>query len=232
MSSQGSDAPKAFWEDRYAGSERVWSGRVNQTLAEIVESLPVGRSLDLGCGEGGDVLWLAQRGWDATGMDLSETAIARATRAAAEHGLVSASFVAADLVDWSRDPGRIEFDLITASFFQSPVALPREQILRAAAHSVAPGGHLVLVAHAAPPSWAAHEHGGAGGHRPGRGHGPQDFPTPESELAALDLDPARWDVLAADVRERAATAPDGSPATLLDSVVVARRRDATQQPLA
>ena len=227
MSAQGSETPKAFWEERYSGSERVWSGRVNATLAAIVESLPVGRSLDLGCGEGGDVLWLAQRGWDATGVDLSETAIARATRTAAAHGLGSASFVAADLADWAQGSKSVEYDLITASFFQSPVALPRAQILRAAAHRVAPGGHLVLVAHAAPPSWAAHEHGGAGG----RGHGPQDFPLPESELAALALDPARWEVLAADVRERVTTAPSGSPATLLDSVVVARRREATPEPL-
>lgn len=99
---------------------------------------------------------------------------------------------------------------VTASFFQSPVELPRDRILRAAATRVATGGHLVLVSHAAAPSWAP-------------GHG-GDFPSPASELAMLDPAPDDWDTVTAEVRTRAITAPDGEPATLDDTVVVLRRR--------
>ncbi len=203
--------PAVFWERRYTGSGPVWSGRVNRTLADAAGSWEPGRSLDLGCGEGGDVLWLAERGWRATGIDLSETAIARAREAAAVRDGIDARFVAADLGEWIEDPRSVAdepFDLVTASFLQSPVELPRERILRAAAGRVAPGGRLVVISHAAPPSWA-------------EGH-PGPFPSPESELATLDLDPGQWTVTA-EVRTREATDPDGAPGTLDDTIVVAQR---------
>ncbi|MBL3699098.1 bifunctional NAD(P)/FAD-dependent oxidoreductase/class I SAM-dependent methyltransferase [Leucobacter luti] len=209
--------PAAFWEDHYAGTEPVWSGRVNAALAAAVGAAAPGRSLDLGCGEGGDVLWLAERGWAASGIDLAPSAIDRARSEAAARGL-DATFVAADLAAWAADPAAVDgggeagFDLVTASFLQSPVELPRERILRAAAARVAPGGRLVVIAHAAAPSWVA-----AGS------HAHLDFPTPEAELAALALDPAAWQIAVAEVRERALTAPDGSPGTIGDSVVVAER---------
>ena len=214
-----------FWERRYGDSGAVWSGHVNRALADVVAELPPGRSLDLGCGEGGDVLWLAERGWRATGFDLSATAIDRARSAAVARGIAGdetgagARFEVRDLGQWAReieggaDPEQgARFDLVTASFFQSPVELPRAEILRAAASRVAPGGRLVLVAHAAAPSWA-HE-----GHR---AHA--EFPTPAGELEDLALDPAAWRTIVAEVRSREITGPDGEPATLDDSVVVVQR---------
>lgn len=218
-------SPAEFWEARYAGSGRVWSGRVNHALASVVSGWEPGTALDLGCGEGGDVLWLAERGWAATGIDLSPTAVERAREEAERRGLASARFVAADLGAWLASPAGIDggedgFDLVTASFLQSPVELPRAEILRAAAGRVAPGGKLVLISHAAAPSWAGT---GAGpGHGPG--HGPHQFPQPAGELADLNLDRATWRVLVAEVRERPVTAPDGTPATLEDTVVVVERR--------
>jgi hypothetical protein len=50
------------------------------------------------------------------------------------------------------------------------------------------------------------------------------FPTPETDLAALHVDPAAWRTLVCEVRERAATAPDGADTVLLDSVVLVQRR--------
>lgn len=194
--------PAEFWEDLYSSgsrsnsdSESVWSGHVNQSLASIVADWKPGRSLDLGSGEGGDVLWLASRGWDATGIDLSATAVARARSAVTEQGLASAQFIVADLGEWADSPATVDgaadpFDLVTASFFQSPVALRRTQILRAAAARVRPGGHLVVVSHAAAP-------GGSEGQ-------PAQFVTVESELETLDLDLEAWEILVAQVHSREA----------------------------
>lgn len=223
--------PFEYWEGRYGEFGAMWTGRVNATLAEIAAEFAPGRSLDLGCGEGGDVLWLASRGWDALGIDLSETAITRAREQAERQGLHSASFVAADLAEWVSDPAGIEgqaevagehegggsrggaesFDLVSASFLQSPVELPRAQILRVAASRVAPGGHLVLVSHAAPPQGAP-------------APGPGEFPTPESELETLALDPESWSIEVAEVRHRTGERPDGTRMDFDDAVVVARRR--------
>jgi 2-polyprenyl-3-methyl-5-hydroxy-6-metoxy-1,4-benzoquinol methylase len=52
-----------FWEDHYHRRERVWSGRPNPALVDVVGSLRPGTALDLGCGEGGDAIWLARQGW-------------------------------------------------------------------------------------------------------------------------------------------------------------------------
>ena len=51
---EGRCAPEAerFWEDHYRRRGRVWSGRPNPVLVDVLGSLPPGRALDLGCGEG------------------------------------------------------------------------------------------------------------------------------------------------------------------------------------
>lgn len=200
-----------FWEDRYAGTDKVWSGRVNEVLTDVAGELPPGRALDLGCGEGGDAVWLARQGWTVTGVDLSPTAVARGRAAAAAACLPQdrLRLVAADLAAWTTEES---YDLVTASFLQSwPVEIPRAEILRRATSFVATGGRLLVVAHAAAPSWAPPEMV--------RGY---PFPGPEEDLAALALDTG-WTVLAAETRDRATTSPDGEPATLLDGVVLVRR---------
>lgn len=207
-----------FWNERY-GAGQVWSGRVNQLFAEAVVDLPPGRSLDLGCGEGGDVLWLAERGWQASGIDISVNAIERAQQSVADRGLPKdrVHFVAADLCDWVAQPEQVDgstekFDLISASYMQSPLHLPREQVLRVAASRIAPGGYLVLVSHGARMPWMP------------EGHGPAEYPTPESELAALALDDSEWEVVRAEQVGRPITDHDGNPAEMLDTVVVVQRR--------
>ena len=207
----GEVAPAGFWEERYAGEERVWSGKVNRTTADVAARLTPGRSLDLGCGEGGDVLWFARAGWDATGVDISPTAVRRANEEAAREGLADrARCIAADLSTWTTDE---RFDLVTASFFQSPVALDRSQILRRLARQVDPGGHLLIVSHADYPSWVPVE----------ERHSEHQFLSPDEEVEALGLVGEGWSVELAETRSREAIAPDGSPAVLDDSVVLLRR---------
>lgn len=203
--------PAEYWEDRYAGSERVWSGNVNQVLSDIAATLEPGTALDLGCGEGSDVIWLAQHGWRATGIDISPTAIQRAIDAARAAGLTTeqAQFITGDLAELP--PG--SFDLVTASFLHSPVDLPRESILRHAAERVASGGHLLITSHTAFPLGADIPHA----HEP-------HFLSANEEAEQLALDPQLWEVLLAETRQRDATLPNGSRAVLDDVVVLVRRR--------
>lgn len=202
----------AFWEARYTGSDRIWSGRVNTVLAAEAATLKPGTALDLGCGEGADSVWLAAQGWLVTGVDIAETAIARARQFATEEG-VSADqirWVVADLATWR--PERT-YDLVSACFLQSPFAFPRTEVLRRAAAAVGPEGHLLIVGHAAAPPWARqhedHDH---------------ELLSADEELAGLHLPVADWEVVRCENRPRAATGPDGEEATLDDAVIVARRR--------
>jgi SAM-dependent methyltransferase len=201
-------SPAEHWEQRYSGAERVWSGRVNATMAAEVAGFSPGAAIDLGCGEGGDVLWLAEQGWQAHGLDISATAVGRARAEAVARGLENATFTATDLSTWQPEPASV--DLVTASFFQSDVALDRVRILRRAASALRPGGHLVLISHAAPPSWADH-------HR-------ADMIGAREEVARLDLPAHQWTIETAEDRPREATSPDGHPGEHLDAVVVLRRR--------
>ena len=134
------------WEERYSGEERIWSGNPNPQLVAEVTPLTPGTALDVGCGEGGDVIWLARRGWRVTGADFSANGLARAARNAAAAGV-------ADRTDWWQVDARAfaaggrSFDLVTSHFLHPPDA-GMVEVTRRLADAVAPGGHLLVVGHA------------------------------------------------------------------------------------
>ncbi|HEV7418477.1 MAG TPA: class I SAM-dependent methyltransferase [Mycobacterium sp.] len=199
-----------YWEGHYGERDRIWSGRVNVQLASVVGDLPPGRALDLGCGEGGDAVWLAERGWHVVAVDVSETALARAGAEARARGVLDRiDFQHHDLSD-SFPAG--SFDLASAQFLHSMVRLERPQILRNAAKAVAVGGLLVIVDHAAAPPISKkvpHDH---------------PFPSAEEVLAELDLPVAEWERARVEVVDRDGTDPDGHPFTWRDNLMVLRRR--------
>nr|WP_231395979.1 class I SAM-dependent methyltransferase [Mycobacterium sp. URHD0025] len=199
-----------YWERHYGQRGRIWSGRVNAQLAKIAADLPAGTALDLGCGEGGDAVWLAEHGWQVTAVDVSDTALARAAGEAKDRGVADRiTFERHDLSE-SLPEGR--FDLVSAQFLQSPIAMDRAVLLRRAAGAVDDGGLLVIVDHGAAPPWAP-EHVRK-----------FEFPTAESVVDSLNLDDAQWERIRVGTDEREATGPDGQPGTLIDNVMVLRRR--------
>lgn len=88
-----------------------WVFGAQTELAELVDSgrIKPGRAIDLGCGVGREAIFLAQRGFLVTGVDISPTAIGMATKAAAE-AEVEVDFVVDDLTELTRVSGT--FDLI------------------------------------------------------------------------------------------------------------------------
>ena len=204
-----SEAQQA-WEERYGERERVWSGRVNVRLIEVVEPMTPGRALDLGCGEGADALWLAERGWHVTAVDIAQTALDRAASDAVGRHVV-------DRIDFQRHDLTVSFpdgafDLVSAQFLHSTVPMDRAKLLRRAADAVAPGGTLLVVDHAAAPPWASkldHHH---------------EFPSAEEVVSSLKLDDGQWDRIRVEVVERDAVGPDGQRAALTDNVMILRQR--------
>ncbi len=131
------------WDRKYAAVESLWAARPNRFLASETEELTPGRALDLACGEGQNAIWLGSLGWDVTGVDFSEVAIAKA-RARAERDGVSVTFVCADLLEYDPEPSA--FDLILLLYFHLPPA-ELHDVLARAERALAPGGTLLVVGH-------------------------------------------------------------------------------------
>lgn len=135
----------AAWDARYAGSELVWGVDPNRFVADELQGLPPGRALDVACGEGRNALWLAMRGWRATGVDFSSVVISRARQLAVDAGVEGGTeFVVGDVVAGPL-PAR-PFDAVVVAYLQLP-GERRRSALRGAAQALAPDGVLLVVAH-------------------------------------------------------------------------------------
>lgn len=88
------------WEKRYVEGNTPWDrDEPDEHLLRVVEQYGVaaGRSLDVGCGTGTNPIWMAQRGFQVTGLDISSTAIETAQTKAAAAG-VTCQLIAADFL--------------------------------------------------------------------------------------------------------------------------------------
>ena len=131
------------WDERYAGPELVWGAGPNCFVAQELATLPPGRAIDLGTGEGRNAIWLAERGFTVTAVDFSKVGLARAAGLAAGRG-VSVDWVHADLLDYRPTAGG--YDLVLVAYIQLP-ADRLTALARTAASALAPGGTLLAVGH-------------------------------------------------------------------------------------
>ncbi len=162
---------KEHWEEHYGERDRVWSGRVNAAFAEIVEPLKPGTALDLGCGEGGDAMWLAERGWQVVAVDISETALQRAAEDADARGVGNRiEFQAHDLSE-SLPRGSLRSGVGSVPALH-PAAGPHPDLPTCSGHPS--GGLLLIVDHGGAPPWASklHHH--------------HEFPGADEVVAAID----------------------------------------------
>ena len=133
------------WNERYAAADLVWSLAPNAFVVEELSDLPPGRALDLAAGEGRNALWLAERGFEVEAVEFSPVAIDKARQLASHRGL-ELTLTLADLTDPSPPP-LAPADLVLLAYLHLPRAAEAE-VLRHAAAWVAPGGTLLVVAHA------------------------------------------------------------------------------------
>lgn len=201
---------QAHWDEHYGQRDQVWSGRVNVQFADVVADLPPARALDLGCGEGADAVWLAERGWNVVAVDVSETALGRAREAASSRGVSDRiEFIQLDLSDGFPDG---TFDLVSSQFLHSTIRFDRTTILAKAARAIRPGGLLVIVDHGSAPPWVSkldHHH---------------EFPSAEEVLAELDLSADEFERVRVEAVERQAVGPEGQERPWMDNVIVLRRK--------
>ncbi|MGW0593008.1 class I SAM-dependent methyltransferase [Streptosporangium sp. NPDC002607] len=198
-----------FWEGVYAARPAATDPQPNDRLAETVTGLPPGDVLDLGCGDGGDALWLARRGWHVTAVDISAVAVERLAGLARSRGL--GDRVIAERHDLHESFPQGGFDLICAHYLHTPFDLDRATVLRAAAHALRLGGRLLVVDHGSTAPWSWNQDPDV------------RYPTPREVAAGIDLDPATWTVERADAPRRIATGPGGRTAEVTDHVLLIRR---------
>jgi SAM-dependent methyltransferase len=208
------------WNQRYEGSDLVWSAAPNIWVRQLTEDLPAGVALDIAAGEGRNALWLAGRGWQVTAADFSTVALQRVRSLAQEKLGADAGRVVTlevDVESWV--PTERSYDLVLVVYLQIPEQ-QRRTILRTAAEAVAPGGTLLVVGHDLENLTSGH----GGPQDPAVLYRPDDI--------VEDIEPARLVIIRAETARRSLTDDQGRPAEALDALVLARRPMASTSPAA
>jgi len=134
---------RELWNERYASKDLVWSAGPNKLFSEEVKSLRPGKSIDIACGEGRNALWLAELGWDSTGIDFSDTAIEKGKQIANKRG-INVHWIADDAATYVLPKN--EFDLVAVLYLHTEPA-EMERWLHNALEAVRPGGTFIYVGH-------------------------------------------------------------------------------------
>lgn len=138
---------QAKWDKRWgAPYQPHWADR--PAPAEVIEAVASGwipksgRVLDLGCGTAEVAAWFAERGYEATGVDIAQAAI---DRAAERHAHLSSEieFVAVDLCTETLPDRTFEILADRGCLHQIPQSLVADYV-RNIASLAAPGARLLL----------------------------------------------------------------------------------------
>lgn len=136
------DDARQFWNQRFADPGYIFGTEPNRFLQTEASRLSSGaRVLDVACGEGRNAVWLAARGCDVLGVDISPLALEKARRLAARSG-VSVRFEEEDLR--ARDWDAADFDAIVCIFIQFAAPAERARLFEGFARAIRPGGLLLL----------------------------------------------------------------------------------------
>src|SRR5712691_4828824 len=84
---RGARAEVERWNSILTSPQPAFNTKPNSILMEITNARKPGSALDVGMGQGRNSIWLAQQGWDVTGFDPAEKAVALALENAQKLGL-------------------------------------------------------------------------------------------------------------------------------------------------
>lgn len=207
------------WDDSHTAAGGPDASVANPHLIRETAGLVPSTALDAGCGTGGEAIWMAARGWQVTGADISANALEQAAVRATSAGVSDrVTWVEADLTTWKPE---VLFGLVVTNYAHP--SIPQLAFYDRISHWVAPGGTLLMVGHLHDddPDTGGHEHGDAHDH----GHG--DPPPAEATVTLADirdrLDPADWRIDTAERLARILTGPGGQAVPLRDVIVRATR---------
>jgi len=130
---------KTQWDQRYARSTFIFGKSPAPFLAENYHYIPFeGTVLDMGMGEGRNAVFMAQKGYKVTGVDLSSVAVKKSYLLAQEFG-VKIKGVVASLKDYKIPPA--SFDAIICFYWVDRSMTEKIKTW------LKPGGILIYEAH-------------------------------------------------------------------------------------
>lgn len=134
-----SDEDRIRWNRRYREGAYRERRYPNPYLEAHLEAVPRGRALDLACGSGRNSIYLAEQGFDVTGIDVSDVALTQAEQFAADAG-VQVHWRQQNLLNHPELGGQT-YELVVMFRFVAEALLLQLPAL------VAPGGYLMVEEH-------------------------------------------------------------------------------------
>src|SRR5262245_59484473 len=133
------DGCRIMFNNNYSSSTPGYVTKPNALLVSTVEGRKPGRALDIGMGQGRNSVFLALKGWNVTGFDLSDEGIATARRNAERAGVkINAIQGTEDAFDY----GTEQWDLIV--FVYEPFPITTAAYVERLHRSLRPGGSIVI----------------------------------------------------------------------------------------
>ncbi len=123
------------WNQFFTAERPRFNLMPNAFLVQMAEGRSPGKALDVGMGQGRNAIWLARQGWDVTGFDPADKAVAIAEQSAATLGVRLKTVVA---TDDTFEFGQDQWDLIVLSYVGC------SQLAGRVERALKPGGLVVV----------------------------------------------------------------------------------------
>lgn len=134
------------YDKRYAGEDFYWGKEPSSMAPRVLEAVKPSaryhpRLIDIGCGEGRDIVYFARHGFEVVGLDLSAVGLEKARQYAAEAG-VEIETIHADITDYELE-GLYDVVFSTGTLQFLPIEKRQQCFENYKSHS-APGGANVI----------------------------------------------------------------------------------------
>jgi SAM-dependent methyltransferase len=136
---------RGYWDDVFRSGKVQFNKNASKLLQYAILGRKPGLAVDLGMGEGRNAVFLAEKGWQVTGVDISSEAVKQANaRAAAAHVAIEA--ITDDLDHY--EIGRAKWDLIVLLYMHAWFHQSKHNVPEMLAAALKPGGLLVIEGYA------------------------------------------------------------------------------------